>query len=1080
MKHSRQGSRKTLASLLLGGLCLFSRACTRSFRSRARLFSRARTRLFRSGAGLLGGARTRLFRSGAGLLGELVRKALASLLLGGGCLFRARTRLFRSGERTRLFRSGAGLLGELVRKALACGLFGGGCLFRARTRLFRSNEGLFSRACTRLFQGGEGLFRGGCLLGGAGLLGGARTRLFQSGVGLLGELVRKALASLLLGGGCLFRARTRLFRSGAGLFGGAGLWGGACTRLFQGGAGLWGELVRKGGVCGLVCGLFICCFSVVLKGEESAFHRGAWEARSGREALRAGLFSLAEPLLLKALGRAELVGQRDALHLDLADLAIAVGNYQDAWKWLDAIEARHLPAWKLRQAFLSWQRADRLVFFEQLGAVEEAGLSQEVLPWFYFLHFVRAYHLDSDVEAHQHLQRAYREAEKAGHRARFELLALREKFLAKKEDGQLALKLEEQLEKARGGKRYVEFLAYLATVEFRLGKEAKALKRLRDYRLLHPRGVPASLLLLEGFITPDALEAQELYALVLDGPVSNKSHFLALAFIAGDLEKGQEVLLNSFKGRLSVWLQKDWEDAFYQRLLLIEVYLRIEAGDWQAARKHLNALVETLPAGELLSCVLWARAYLSYGQKRYRLAADDLSRLRSGVADKQEALALGSLMGDCYYLNTDYTTAGDLYLSLSKNVEPFDGAAGSVLLYRALLAYLKADEASRALSVFKAMGHLDNQRFFWKSKEVLVAYLAREGQLDRALEYLNQGGDVPAEFEDSFNWLRGRLQFAKGHYEEAISSIAGLLKRESSGLLEVQTASAVLLLYARSLLYLDKIEASLTWMKKLRERYEGSDAAIFSYLEEAHYAASQFKLDESVAKLRRLGDLYPRSPYAPVALYEAAILANRQGLDTGRREAISILNLLIEKYPDHELIFSSKLLRGNITRSLGQFDIAESLFKALIKEYPKHPEVYLAELYRANAFLAFKHVEQGRLVEVASALENVRKNDEVPHSARVEASYVLATIFVRLGKEEEAEGALWVAVSTFQLREHAEEHLGVKGRYWMARCLLMLGHLLEGREKWQEAVRVYKILAQGNLPGKEIVKARIEKMEELP
>ena len=167
-------------------------------------------------------------------------------------------------------------------------------------------------------------------------------------------------------------------------------------------------------------------------------------------------------------------------------------------------------------------------------------------------------------------------------------------------------------------------------------------------------------------------------------------------------------------------------------------------------------------------------------------------------------------------------------------------------------------------------------------------------------------------------------------------------------------------------------------------------------------------------------------------------------------------------------------------RSLGEFDIAESLFEALIKAYPKHPEIYLAELYRANSLLALRNVEEGRLGEVAIDLENTRKGENVPVDARVEVSYVLATIFARQGKEGEAEEVLWNTVANFLLQEDVEVNLGVKGRYWMARCLLTLGHLLEAKEKWKEAARVYKILTTYQLPGGEIARVRIEKMEQLP
>ena len=639
--------------------------------------------------------------------------------------------------------------------------------------------------------------------------------------------------------------------------------------------------------------------------------KSAWEAEVAREALREGLFTIAEPLLIKALSNTQLAAEKDALLLDLADLSIARGKNQEAEKYLEQIKTKRGGFWNLRKALLSWRAGNKEAFHQHLKDIEVQQLSQEDLPWFYFLQFVKAYHFGSTISAEQYLQKAYEHAEGTRQFTQLELLTLREKFLARQEDKTLEVRLQRELESAEKGREYAEFLAYLATVKFRLGKKAEALKLLLDYREKEEENTPAELLILEGFITEDALKSQNLWARVLDKSKENKGRFLALSLMANQLgEDDDKALLATFKEKLDAWLKQDWEDPFRRRLLLLHTYLQIKENKLDEARGHLNELVKVLPKGELLNSVLRARAYLSWREKHYRLAADDLSKLRAESQDPKEVVRLGQLMGSCYYLNGDYMTAGDLYASLSKRLGKEESSQRARLLYQALVSYLKAHDTDRALSVLKGNEGLRNEEFFWRARYVLVEYLARAGKLEVALKQLHEDGEPPLEFRNLFYWLHARLEFAKGHYEKALSTAKGLLKQEAMGKLETNMAAELLLLYARSLLYVGKTSESFALMKDLRERYKGSDAAIFSHLEEAHYTASQFKLGDGVEQLRRLGDLYPDSPYAPVALYEAAILASRQGLETGNREAITILNALIEKYPRPPVGFFSQVAAG--------------------------------------------------------------------------------------------------------------------------------------------------------------------------
>ena len=95
-------------------------------------------------------------------------------------------------------------------------------------------------------------------------------------------------------------------------------------------------------------------------------------------------------------------------------------------------------------------------------------------------------------------------------------------------------------------------------------------------------------------------------------------------------------------------------------------------------------------------------------------------------------------------------------------------------------------------------------------------------------------------------------------------------------------ASNILLLRAEAAFARDETEDAIAILDQLKADYPGSKAAIFSYIIKARFLSANNKTVEAQQELIELADKYPGSEYAPMALYEAALNAERRGQDKGR------------------------------------------------------------------------------------------------------------------------------------------------------------------------------------------------------
>jgi tetratricopeptide (TPR) repeat protein len=145
-------------------------------------------------------------------------------------------------------------------------------------------------------------------------------------------------------------------------------------------------------------------------------------------------------------------------------------------------------------------------------------------------------------------------------------------------------------------------------------------------------------------------------------------------------------------------------------------------------------------------------------------------------------------------------------------------------------------------------------------------------------------------------------------------------------------AATSALLRAEANFELGRDGAAADTLSKLRTDFPTSDSAVYSYIVEADRYAQQDKVIDAERLLTKLADDFPASPYAPYALYQAALQAERLGTDANLKEAYKLLENLVTnpRYAQSELIFPARMRQGDLLRELNQFPQAQQVYELLV------------------------------------------------------------------------------------------------------------------------------------------------------
>ncbi|HWA87984.1 MAG TPA: tetratricopeptide repeat protein, partial [Opitutus sp.] len=559
--------------------------------------------------------------------------------------------------------------------------------------------------------------------------------------------------------------------------------------------------------------------------------------------------------------------------------------------------------------------------------------------------------------------------------------------------------------------------------------------------------------------------------------------------------------LADFRQKLDALVQQSPPHPILEDLLLFRAQAALDAAriekttaGYAQAEDDAQELLEKFPGSPLKAHAWGVLTDAAWEQRRYRTAADDAKKAQAELPPGPERSALGVLIAEAWFRARDYRSAADAYAAALRE-RPANVPAGD-LMFQRVLAEIEAGAPEVAAAVLDEMARtaqfdqVDRWQAEWNLARALqakgktaeayarVTALLGENRGEGAAAPAGKAAALPVELRARMAWLQARLAMGAGKPDEALK-LADAIGGSLGGLpeaLRTEIASSTALLRGEANFALGRDAAALEILKKLRTDFPRSNAAVYSYFDEAEHYEKQDKIVEAQQLLTKLADDFPDNEYAPFALFQAALQAERRGQETNLREANGLIEDLVKKHPQSPLVFAARMKQGDLLRKLNDFPAAQRVYEELVNKYSARPDIALAQLALAETHNAQAANEPTHTESALVLFEHVLYlHDEALIDARVEAGYNIGRIHERRNEAEKAETVWWRdVVNEFLLNGENTGRLGDKGRYWMTRTLLDLGSLYEKDEKLEQAKQAWLLILNTRLGyGEALARARL-------
>ena len=818
---------------------------------------------------------------------------------------------------------------------------------------------------------------------------------------------------------------------------------------------------------------------------------GGWivaEAR-GNAALQAGFPATAAAGYRELLRDPALpVETRQRMTLSLVTALMDAGERAAAETALQGYDGPRNTAYQLRAGLLAVtaQRTAAAKAALAAGNIEELPVADR--GWWYFL---QASVADADgeiVSANNLYDQAARAAVSDLQRARFVLGQEQSRLRSGQASEAQLVTLRGNMERFQGQRTGYTYVRTYAAALAGLGRAAEAQGVLqRQLAVLPPteRDAADQLGLMLGLIAGEGSVAgrQAFRQLLRDGQRPDTQR-LALQLLARGAKTPAERL--QLRRDLSELIGAPTQHAIIENLIMARAQAALADLDYAPAEEDARALLERYPGSNHRGEALGVRLSVAWDLKRYRTAADIAAQLRAVIMDERRRAELGVLLAEAFFRAEDYKNAADAYAA-ALNERPEAEKAGT-LIFQRVLSDIRADQLESAA---KQLDEAANKAGFdavsrWQAEWNLVKEMQVRGQaaaaqarVDRLLAGGAQG--VPEELRIRLMWLRAKLSYDNNQPETTLRQADELLSLLAKGGLtdeglRINVTSTAQLLKAQALLALNRDKDGLEMLDQLRAEHRATAAAQYSYLVQAGHLTQRGDMAGAQSVLLSFVDTpaYRQSEYAPLALYEAAINLERQGLDRQLREAYEkMLERMIRDYPQSELVFYARLKQGDLLRKLNDFVSARQVYEDLINNSGQHPDILLAQLALADSLFAQGANSVVNYESASAIFERLRDLPSAPVDLRVEAGFKWGYALAKRAQPAKAQTVFWSVVDAFLLDATQAAKLGAKGRYWISRALLELGQIQEDAGRLDEAQQAYQLIVDQKLSGSAQAQAKL-------
>lgn len=817
---------------------------------------------------------------------------------------------------------------------------------------------------------------------------------------------------------------------------------------------------------------------------------GQWIVAQNRadQALQSGFPATAATIYRGVQGdRSAPAEVRHRAALGLITALLDSGELAAAEQALQVYEGPRDSAYYLRAGLLAVtaRRIQQARALLGAGRVEE--LSDADRGWWYFL---QASVTDAEgdfVQANGLYEQAVRAAVSEVQRARFVLGQEQSRLRAgQASEAQLAT-LRGNMERFQGTRTGFTAVRTYAAALAGLGRAGEAQTVLeRQLSVLPPteRDAADQLRLMLGLIAGEtSAKGRQAFRQLLRDALRPDTQRLALQLLVRGASTPAE--REQLRRDLSELIGAPTLHPIIENLLLARAQTALVDKAYAQAEEDARGLLERYPNTALKAEALGVRLAVAWDLKRYRTAADVVAQLRAVLAPGRERAELGVLLAEAFFRAEDYRNAADAY-EAALHEAPLAAPAGT-LIFQRVLSEIRADRldaAAQQLDEAAREGGFDPVSR-WQAEWNLVREMQVRGQAGAAYERVERllaGGaaGVPEELRLRLMWLRAKLSYDNDEPDltlrqaDELLAFLGQAAQLDAGL-RTDVTSTTQLLKAQALLALDRDAEGFGVLDRLRQENRTGSAAQYSYLVQAEHLGRRGDLAGAQRVLIDFVDQadYARSEYAPLALYQAALILERQGLDRHLQEAHKLLERLVERYPQDDLVFTARMKQGDLLRKLNDFASARLVYEFLVNNYPGHPDELLAQMALAECLFA-QGTNSVTNYESASAIfERLRDLPSAPVDLRVEAGFKWGYALVTRGQAEKAQTVFWSVVQGFLLDGAQAARLGATGRYWLGKSLIALGQIHEDAGRLDEAQRAYALIVENKLNGAALAQAKL-------
>lgn len=820
---------------------------------------------------------------------------------------------------------------------------------------------------------------------------------------------------------------------------------------------------------------------------------------AAQRALQMGFHTLALQLLQQLLSRPDLSPElRNELVLERVTALLDENRASDAEQGLKLFSGAPSPAYRLRVAMIAARTKRFDAVRSELGAFRIEELPELDRPWYHYLQGLAAESANDFSRAQQLYDQAEQIAGSSVQRARF-TLAREQAHLALGEatDAQIA-SLRQTMERSAGravGYRAVSDLAIALNLR---GDRSGAISVLQTQLQNLPREqrrVNDEWTLLLGMIAgPSEGAGRNALRNLLTGGADRDKQRVALQLLARNAsEPGRRA---EFQAKLDELIAAPRPHPLLEELLLFRAQLALSdrkegQPNVTLAEEDITQLLQRFPGSQLKGFAYAVLTNAAWERGQYRNAASLASKAREQPLPRETRARLGLLVAEAYFRAADYGSAADAYRVALEDL-PVDVPAGEII-FQQVLSEIRAGHFEQAAKLLDERSR--DTRFDvmnrWQSEWNLARSLQAEGSATVAYGRLNQlldispeSGLIPPELLARMRWLQARLSYELGEYVRTLALTASLLEGvdKLDPALKADISSNTLLLQVQANYAISGDEPSpkaTELLRRLRAEYPATDAAVYSYILEADAAARKGSLVEAQDLFTRLAESFPKSQYAPYALYRAAGYAEQRAQSAYYREANNLLDRLVRDYPDSPLVFDARLKQGHILRKLSEFGRAQQVYEELEHNpaFAQHPRQSAAQLALADTH-AFQAANDPTHLEAANRIyERLLDLPTAPLALRIEAGYKYGLSLSLHGQTDDAIRVWGLVMGFLKEKKENTDTFGAQGQYWLSRTLLQFAELLVRSGKLDQGREAYDLVLRSGLPGGVLARQGIDHLQ---